>query len=200
MNRLLFDEISQEKRLKIINAALKEFSIYGYELCSTNQIVKKAGISKGSLFKYFETKEDLFFFLIDYVVQRMTKQPLNLSDNLFERIRQYAEYEFDFYLENPIEYNFLKKAFYDENSSMSTKTIEKYTKQAEESFYDLCQSKEFDLNKQRELADILKWVLKGFNEEFIHSQKSTQPENLKNLYLEQLDQYLTLLKRIVEVK
>lgn len=197
MNKILFDEISQEKRLKIINAALEEFSANGYELCSTNQIVKKAGISKGSLFKYFDTKEELYFFLIDYVVQKMSKRPLKLSDNMFERIRKYAEYEFDFYLENPIEYNFLKKAFYNQNSAMTIRTVEKYTDQAEKIFYDLCQTKDFEL-KKKELADILKWVLKGFNEEFIHSHK-TESKKLKEIYLKELDRYLIILKKTLEV-
>ena len=199
MNNSIFNELSAEKRTKIIYAALEEFSVNGYELCSTNKIVNKAGISKGSLFKYFDTKETLFFFLIDYVVQKMSKRPLKLSDNLFERIRQYATYEFDFYLENPIEYNFLKKAFYDENSAMTTKTVEKYTSQAEEIFYELCQSPEFDLKRQKELADILKWVLKGFNEEFILLHK-TETKKMKEIYLKELDRYLIILKKIMEVK
>lgn len=186
--------------MKIIHAALEEFSVNGYELCSTNKIVKKAGISKGSLFKYFDTKEELYFYLIDYVVQKMSKRPLKLSDNLFDRIRQFAEYEFDFYLENPIEYNFLKKAFYDENSAITTKTVEKYTDQAEKIFYDLCQTKEIDLKKQKGLADILKWVLKGFNKEFILAHKGIETINLKEIYLKELDRYLIILKKTLEVK
>ncbi len=47
--------------------ALMEFAVKGYDLASTNEMVKAAGISKGALFHYFASKKDLFLFLCDYV-------------------------------------------------------------------------------------------------------------------------------------
>ena len=52
----LFTELDSEKQERILDAALKEFAEYGYENGSTNRIVKNCGISKGSLFTYFENK------------------------------------------------------------------------------------------------------------------------------------------------
>lgn len=45
-----FINLEAEKRERIINAALKEFAQKGYDKASTNEIIKEAGISKGSLF------------------------------------------------------------------------------------------------------------------------------------------------------
>ncbi|NMC12710.1 MAG: TetR/AcrR family transcriptional regulator [Chloroflexi bacterium] len=59
-----FLRLPEAKQDEILNAALKEFSFYGYDLASTNRIVAEAGISKGVLFKYFNNKESLFLFLI----------------------------------------------------------------------------------------------------------------------------------------
>lgn len=53
-----------EKRTAIFNAALEEFADNGYSVASTNKICKCAGISKGSMFQYFENKEDLFLFVV----------------------------------------------------------------------------------------------------------------------------------------
>jgi len=53
-----------EKRRAIFNAALEEFADNGYSVASTNKICKIAGISKGSMFQYFENKEDLFLFVV----------------------------------------------------------------------------------------------------------------------------------------
>ena len=55
-------EITKSKvsRQKIIDAALKEFGQHGYEGASTNQICLSAGISKGLLYHYFKSKENLF--------------------------------------------------------------------------------------------------------------------------------------------
>lgn len=64
-----FKRLEQGKREKIINAAMAEFALRGYEKASTNEIVKKAGISKGLLFHYFRNKKQLFLFLFDYGIE-----------------------------------------------------------------------------------------------------------------------------------
>src|SRR5690625_7962204 len=46
-----------------------EFVQSGFEKASTNEIVKRSNISKGSLFNYFNSKKDLYVYLIEYSVQ-----------------------------------------------------------------------------------------------------------------------------------
>ncbi len=46
----IIQSIDPEKRDRIINAAIEEFSSFPYEKASTNHIVKNAGISKGCSF------------------------------------------------------------------------------------------------------------------------------------------------------
>jgi len=65
----LFFTIHEEKKNRIIEAAIKEFSLQLYEKASINQIIKEADISRGSFYQYFEDKEDLYFFLIETVVK-----------------------------------------------------------------------------------------------------------------------------------
>lgn len=52
-----FYKLDEEKRQKIINSGLMEFSNYGYQQSSTNRIVENAGIGKGMLFYYFKNKK-----------------------------------------------------------------------------------------------------------------------------------------------
>ena len=52
MNEKFF-ELKKEKQDRMINAALKVFSQYGYNHASTDEIVKEAQIIKGLLFHYF---------------------------------------------------------------------------------------------------------------------------------------------------
>ncbi|MCL2445431.1 MAG: TetR/AcrR family transcriptional regulator [Oscillospiraceae bacterium] len=61
-----FMRLEQRKRNRILNAAMKEFR-YGYKKASTDAIVKDAGISKGLLYHYFGSKEQLYAFLVRYV-------------------------------------------------------------------------------------------------------------------------------------
>ena len=55
-----FFAFEAEKRERIISAAVNEFAERGYELANTNHIAEQAKISVGSLFHYFDTKENLF--------------------------------------------------------------------------------------------------------------------------------------------
>ncbi len=55
-----FDNIPEEKRRKILNVAVNEFATRGFENANINTIAKKAEVSVGSLYKYFDTKTDLF--------------------------------------------------------------------------------------------------------------------------------------------
>ena len=54
-----FKEIRKEKRAVIIEAAIEVFAEKTYMGASVSTISKKAGVSKGLLYNYFESKEDL---------------------------------------------------------------------------------------------------------------------------------------------
>jgi TetR/AcrR family transcriptional regulator len=90
-----FKSMEQEKREKIINAAMAEFALRGYEKASTNEIVKKAGISKGLLFHYFRNKKQLFLFLFDYSIEIFADEIYSKFDRnerrLFAIITQVAK-------------------------------------------------------------------------------------------------------------
>lgn len=54
-----FELIRQEKRQLILNTALELFARHGYHSTSISEIAKHAGISKGLMYNYFESKESL---------------------------------------------------------------------------------------------------------------------------------------------
>jgi AcrR family transcriptional regulator len=55
--QVLKDEIKE----KIIQGAVQEFLEKGFKSASTREIVKKVQISKGNLYNYFASKEELFY-------------------------------------------------------------------------------------------------------------------------------------------
>ena len=83
-----FWELKKEKQDRMINSALKVFSQYGYKHASTDEIVKGAGISKGLLFHYFESKIGLYAFLYDYATRFVT---LELTANVEKSENRYFE-------------------------------------------------------------------------------------------------------------
>ena len=56
----LFSRLKAEKQEWILSKATKEFASLGYRAANINTIAEKCGISVGSLYKYFGTKENLF--------------------------------------------------------------------------------------------------------------------------------------------
>lgn len=91
MNGKFFD-LKKEKQDRMINAALKVFAQHGYRRASTDDIVREAGISKGLLFHYFESKIGVYNFVYDYSVRYISlelKTAVNPKEtNLFEILRQ----------------------------------------------------------------------------------------------------------------
>ncbi len=53
------NKIRQEKRALILETALEIFATYGYHGASISMISQHAGIAKGLLYNYFESKEEL---------------------------------------------------------------------------------------------------------------------------------------------
>jgi TetR/AcrR family transcriptional regulator len=66
-----FNKVSEEKRNKILDAAIVEFAEHGFESANINSIASVAGVSVGSMYKYFDHKEDLFLTIIHYGVDTL---------------------------------------------------------------------------------------------------------------------------------
>ncbi|MDW7677927.1 MAG: TetR/AcrR family transcriptional regulator, partial [Bacillota bacterium] len=122
-----FYGIDTEKQERIINAALKEFARSGYEKASTNEIVREADISKGSLFHYFNSKKELYLFLLDYaatVIEKIYEEVDWNETDLFERMKQLGVVKFKVYKQHPHAFDFLNAAS-KETSSEVKADIEK---------------------------------------------------------------------------
>ena len=60
-----FARLPSDKRARVLEAAKRAFAANGYSGANVNKIAAEAGISVGSMYKYFRTKEDLFLALIE---------------------------------------------------------------------------------------------------------------------------------------
>ena len=66
-----FSNISEEKRTKILTVAVNEFANNGFNNANINTIAKKAEVSVGSLYKYFDTKTDLFLTSVNFGISNL---------------------------------------------------------------------------------------------------------------------------------
>lgn len=72
-------------KVKIIQAAFEEIHSHGFQATSMNEIIKRAGITKGALYHHFKSKTELGYAVIDQVIRPMMKErwldPLSKSEN-----------------------------------------------------------------------------------------------------------------------
>ncbi len=60
MAKATFEQISEEKQQRVLKEAAKLFAERGFSATDVAELAKRAGVSKGSLYNYFESKEDLY--------------------------------------------------------------------------------------------------------------------------------------------
>lgn len=59
-----FFKLPEEKKKRIVEAAIKEYTRVSAEEASIKNIVEDAGIARGSFYQYFESKYDLLNFIL----------------------------------------------------------------------------------------------------------------------------------------
>jgi AcrR family transcriptional regulator len=88
-----FWNLPEEKRQALLDIAIEEFADNEYAHASISRIVARAGIAKGSIYQYFEDKQDLFLYLLDLSNQtrldfiRQESLPLN-EQGFFAALRR----------------------------------------------------------------------------------------------------------------
>ncbi|MDD3712853.1 MAG: TetR family transcriptional regulator [Candidatus Izemoplasmatales bacterium] len=96
-----FYNLPEEKRRKIIDSAVKEFSDNPFSEVSINKIVKNSEISRGSFYTYFADKYDLLIYLLatfkENVKRIMEEAAIDRAGDLKQLIMGLHKYIFDLY-------------------------------------------------------------------------------------------------------
>ncbi|MGM9631469.1 MAG: TetR/AcrR family transcriptional regulator [Eubacteriales bacterium] len=100
------EEKNQQTRRRIMDSALNEFSKQGYGASSVNVICAAQDISKGIIYHYFRTKDDLFLACVEECFTLLTdylKETVHLtSGDTNERLTEYFTARSNFFRENPV--------------------------------------------------------------------------------------------------
>jgi TetR/AcrR family transcriptional regulator len=117
-----FENLPEEKRQRILNAALQEFAKSGYDDASTNRIVEGAGIAKGALFHYFRNKKQLYLYLFDYFLDTFVKElaaKVDLEErDFFSRLRNISDLKRQLIHKYPYIIRFLEKTFFEDSAEI----------------------------------------------------------------------------------
>ena len=99
------EEKNQQTRRRILESALAEFSEQGYGASSVNTIGNGEGLSKGIIYHYFPTKDDLYLACVEECFQMLTdhlQSHTNMEGQTAEeRLEQYFRVRLDFFEQNP---------------------------------------------------------------------------------------------------
>jgi len=90
-------------REEILLAAAKVFAAKGFFLTTMSDIAREAEFGTGTLYKYFRSKEELYFTLIDEKVEEincLVKDELSQGNPAVERIKKALELQFEFFERN----------------------------------------------------------------------------------------------------
>ena len=68
-----YEAIRQAKRSRILEVALELFGYEGYYNSSISKIAKQAGISKGLVYNYFDSKEEIVQEILNSGIEQMLK-------------------------------------------------------------------------------------------------------------------------------
>ena len=123
-----FENLPEEKQQRVLDEATMEFAEHGYHGASVNRIVARLSIAKGSLFKYFGSKEGLFEHLFSHAVAQF-KQPLKQvreetkGQDLFLRVERALLAGVRFIDGHPLIYRIYLKMLFQENFPLREKFL-----------------------------------------------------------------------------
>lgn len=113
MPRDTFFNLEESKQTKIINAAVVEFTNNELYKSRVSNIIKEAGIPRGSFYQYFVDIDDLFYYVIDTQFDSIFNEGLKQSEqttDLFDFVRLTFKLDVDSYL-NDTERKFRRNVF-----------------------------------------------------------------------------------------
>ena len=198
-------ELKPQRRDSILNAALKEFVLRGFDNASTNVIAKDAGISKPLMFHYVNNKQDLFLFVYDYFSELLEKEyflKMDFSEkDIFQRLRRSYLLQLDLIKQYPWIFEFHKLSVATNSDEVNKALEEKANKKqlsCSEQIFDV-----IDISKFRSNLDIEKckqfilWVNIGFTTQILDNIRDSQTSDFDYQHIiETLDEHFDELRKV----
>lgn len=93
MSPKISNQQKEQKKQLIADKSLKTFKQFGYHETTMSKIATATDMSKGGLYAYFKNKEDLFVFILDYILnQKSTLLEYTYENkNAFEQLLEQWE-------------------------------------------------------------------------------------------------------------
>lgn len=199
MPKQTYFHLPKDKQDKLIEAAKEEFSRVPLHEASIANIIKSAGIPRGSFYQYFEDKEDIYYFLLNQLAQKNSDRFIGIlkekNGDLFETFMESFQFLITFH-KNQEHQNFFKYAFLNMNYKVEKTFANHVYEQNQKTQFlntvSLINRENLNVESDEELHHILKMMGAVTFQNLIQMivKEWTDEEALRN-YREQMD----LLKR-----
>ncbi|MDR5658425.1 TetR/AcrR family transcriptional regulator [Serpentinicella sp. ANB-PHB4] len=203
-----FYNLDADKKERILSAAYKEFTEKKFEQASTNRIVKNASIGKGMLFYYFNSKKELYYYLIDHGIKFIKERYLEEIDenmgDFIEKCKQGSKVKLKAYTEKPYIFNFFATSYLNKDMTLSDELEIKLLELRQLVYEKIYRN--IDKTLFREDIDpgdgirLIRLSMDGYEKELLEKlkgKKITELDTDIDPYWEDFYNYLDLLKKIL---
>lgn len=179
-------ELDTDRRNAILNAALKEFALRGFDNASTNVIAKEAGISKPLMFHYIGSKQELFLYVYDYFAGLLHKEYYQLinykESDIFNRLHQSCLLQMELIKEYPWIFEFNKLSAVTQSDEINSELEKRNSRKHAECYPAIFDSADLsgfraDLDIEQ-CKQIILWSCTGFTNQMLEDMRDTQYSKL----------------------
>ena len=184
-----FLNLPKEKQNKILESAKLEFSNHLYEDASINRIIKNIDMCRGTFYLYFTNKEDLYFYMIGLLKEKMKKTLKKISKENNKDVKKIFISIFDYEIKNK---NLINNIFINFNTNHVEKIMPPEIINKE--ILNL-----FDFSKYNVNADDIFVVIHILNTMLVQSigiaLKNNDINKIRNMYIKEIDLILKGIER-----
>jgi AcrR family transcriptional regulator len=195
-----FFQLAAEKREKIVGACLAEFGAHDFERAALDRIVEAAGISKGGLYEYISSKEELYLFIVElsygrlyeYLHLSLDHEGRVLPADILQRFSMVSRTAIDFYIEHPEMIGIIARTSRIDDPVLAERARAIFDAHFS-SIFDSAEETGLAFPKSR-LVELLKWILVKTRNDFLREMSAgTAIATVVSRYNEEWDFFLAVL-------
>lgn len=181
-----FFNLSDEKRNRLIDVAIEEFSKKSLNEASINTIIKIAGISRGSFYQYFENKEDLYFYIVKTIKtdskELLKKEFIKADGDIFVGFRNCFPQLLSSMMDEP-NANFYKQLFlhmdYRATKEVAPEDLSSHEEdfiEVNKSIFSLIKKDQLHVDSTQELNQLMRLIVSIMMHEIIEGFATESPQ------------------------
>lgn len=193
-----FESLPDERQEAIVNAAVEAFGRNDYKGASTEDIARRAGISKGLLFFYFKNKKELYLYLMERLMDKVSALVVDDEfyeiDDFFELLIYAAEKKRVVLAKFPYLLEFSIRAFYPEHKDVKDTMNDWTQRQIDFMFAAYFKNVRFDRFRDdidpKYVLNLLIWLADGY----LHQQRALHQRLDMDAMMDEMYRWCDMLK------